>query len=285
MAGWHAGQNRIAGGPLLGPSGERLTVGDNPTIAKNNQRFGMLSTDEGMVAIGIHHGNREFLECALPDKLQYYYYFSFANDQFANMSSVRAGDGIVGIQKDNNVLTAVTTRVPPDMEGEPANPTIVNVYLDLMRCDTSYNSKNFIDTPDKFTVVAGGHSISGVHGNMVDWYEFHSNEAKGRGPFKPYFITRLGGKDGGNSLKLGTLSLAAGQLQSMDISLRELNSGIAGMVSLSVQLKDGRLASDWKSRGFRTQVDVLKVLEQRQARVYMHSGDGNYWLHFRLEPR
>ena len=138
MAGWHKSQNRICDRLLNNFDGNTLSIGGVASLTRN-QRFGMLSCDEGFVAVGVHHGNGELLQQPLPSGLPYMYYFCFGDEpgwgQFNGMHACRPGDGIVGAHNDHNVFTSVTARKPPHMEGEPLNPTVADIFLDSLGCD------------------------------------------------------------------------------------------------------------------------------------------------------
>ena len=70
MAGWHKSQNRICGSLLNNFDGNTLSIGGVASLTRN-QRFGMLSCDEGFVAVGVHHGNGELLQQPLPSGLSF----------------------------------------------------------------------------------------------------------------------------------------------------------------------------------------------------------------------
>src|SRR5258708_5169374 len=81
MAGCQADQNQVTGSKLLLPDGHQASLSSAATFS-DGQRFGMLSTQEGFVAVGVHEGQNKLLQQSLPKGIRYRYYFSFADETF-----------------------------------------------------------------------------------------------------------------------------------------------------------------------------------------------------------
>ncbi|MDB5335132.1 MAG: hypothetical protein JWN70_751 [Planctomycetaceae bacterium] len=221
MGGWHADNNRITGSQLLDSNGNVLVIGD-AEVYERSERFGMLSTNPGWVAVGIHHDQSRLLQQPLPVGPNYRYYFSLGYEPwevFSDMHVSRIGDAIVGVTRDHNVFTCVTTRVPPGMENEPLNPTVVDVYIDLMRCDKAISDGEIAfgigDTRDEIRVHVNGVAIDG---DNEDYFPFHS--VSEMGPHRSNFVSNKG-RDYGPSLKLGTVTLDGANNRYLALTLVE----------------------------------------------------------------
>jgi hypothetical protein len=316
--GYHADENRICGSRLVLVDGSANGI-DGAAKLTQNQRFGMLSTDEGYVMIGLHGGTNELLEQPLPEGPTYRYYFTYGDEswaQFGQMHACRSGDGLVGIHGGQNVLTAVTARTPPPLENEPKSPEGVDVYLDLLASDALVTQGH----RDEIRIYANGEPIIK---DDVDALQFERPGAvKGRSANG--FITKKN-KTLGKMLKIGTIQLdaksprhivlsfsegsAAAKTQEVLAGIKELcskgtadendkhfseavarltttedSSLLLGSCIVSVGRQDEGLKVNWSS-GDADQNTVVAAALERQARFRCTQDNGRYWVALHVEVR
>jgi len=318
VSGYHAGENRMCGSKLVFVDGSANGIGGAAKLAQN-QRFGMLSTDDGHVMVGFHGGTNELLEQPLPEGPTYRYYFTYGDEpwsQFAGMHVCRSGDGLVGIHFGQNVFTAVTARTPPTMENEPKSPTVVEVYFDLLACDELVHAGN----RDEIRIYANGESL------IKDTNDAVVFDARGRvmGRSANGFVTK-NGKALDKSLKLGTIKLDADDSRYVVLTVIEgpcdtpterVLDGIKQLCAkpspeqtddefseavarLNVDTKsthllatcivgarktDKELQVNWLS-GTSDQQTVVASALGRQARFYCSQGNGSYWAALHVEVK